>query len=92
MLYPARLSSYYCAERDEIERAWLDAPPQPAEALAEAARLEMKWTRQVVACAGTDTRPGFVRRYWARRNAQAGLQLSDIATSEATNAAPVPLG
>ena len=89
---PARLSSYYCAERDEIERAWLDAPPEPAEALAEAARLEMKWTRQVVACASTDTRPGFVQRYWARRNTQAGLKLSEDSTTEAANAAPAPLG
>lgn len=88
---PTRLSSCYYAERDEIEHAWLDAPPQPATAQAEASRLEMKWTRQVVACSGTDKRPGFVRRYWGRRNAQAGLNLSANATTESANAAPVPL-
>jgi dipeptidase len=87
---PRRLGAIYCAQRDEIERSWLDDPPLPAAALAAASRLEMDWTRQVVAGAGADTRPGFVRRYWARRNTQAGLNLlSQSRTTKSARAAPV---
>ncbi|HEU4532919.1 MAG TPA: hypothetical protein VFS00_02330, partial [Polyangiaceae bacterium] len=59
-------------ERDETERAWLRSPPEPAAAFEEADRLLTRWTREVARAAGSDRRPAYVRRYWARRDAWAG--------------------
>ncbi|MEX0677203.1 MAG: hypothetical protein WD063_09020 [Pirellulales bacterium] len=82
---PARLAACYCAERDEIEAAWLADPPESVAAFDEAARLEAKWTADVLARDAIDTRPRFVQRYWAKRNARCGLRLTP-ATSHAMTA------
>jgi hypothetical protein len=50
-------------------------PPEPARAFAEAAQLLKDWAHRVARTAGADTRPGFVRRYWRKRNQRAGLAL-----------------
>ncbi len=72
---PERLLPLFAKERDELEARWLgDGAPAPAEAFAEAERRLAEWTRRVVAAAGGDQRPAFVRRYWARRDARAGLR------------------
>lgn len=73
---PARLSRHYFAQRDEIEAAWLADPPDPRAAFDEARRLESHWTDDVLAASGLDTRPWFVRRYWAKRNRRAGLRFT----------------
>jgi len=39
----------------------------------EADRLLDEWTARVLAQNVPDLRPGYVRRYWAKRNARAGL-------------------
>ncbi len=72
---PAPLGDRFRAERDEIETAWLADPPDSSAAFDEADRLLARWTDDVLAHARRDTRPYFVRRYWARRNARAGLKL-----------------
>ena len=73
---PARLLPQYAEQRDEIERAWLTEPPDSAEAFREADRLLQKWTEDVLVQDGHDLRPGFVRRYWKRRNRDAGIRFS----------------
>jgi hypothetical protein len=73
---PARLGKVYFAQRDEIEAAWLADPPESSAAFAEARHLTQRWTESVLAHAIADTRPWFVRRYWAKRNALAGLRFS----------------
>lgn len=61
----------YGRERDEIERAWLDSPPDPADAAAEAERLDRRWASQVADLG--ETRPRWLRRLWGRWDAAAGM-------------------
>jgi len=72
---PARLLPLYREERDAVEKAWLADPAEPAQAFAEADQLLKDWEQRVAFEAGADTRPGFVRRYWRKRNQRAGLVL-----------------
>jgi dipeptidase len=72
---PERLLPLYREERDAIEKAWLADPPEPARAFAEADRLLEDWERRVARKTGADTRPGFVQRYWRKRNQRACLLL-----------------
>ncbi|MBX9788349.1 MAG: C69 family dipeptidase [Pirellulales bacterium] len=85
----AHLGATYYSQRDEIERAWLASPPQPGDAWAEASQREAEWTGLVLAQAATDTRPRFVRRYWARRNSQAGLNLATTHSTLPSRVMPV---
>ncbi len=71
---PVRLGAHYYSQRDEIEAAWLADPPDSQKAFEQAAKLEARWTADVLATAGVDTRPRFVQRYWAKRNAWAQLR------------------
>jgi secernin len=71
---PDRLLPCYLIERDELERRWFDAPPDPAEAFAEGDHRTASWRRQVEAAGPVaDTRPAYVRRYWRIRDRRAGL-------------------
>lgn len=73
---PARLLPLIAAERDRVEARWLQDPPPPADAFAEAADLLSQWIDSVWSAGprgGTDTRPPWVRRYWRTRNDRAGL-------------------
>ncbi len=72
---PARLLPLYREERDAVEKAWLADPPDPASAFAEAEQLRADWEDRVSRKTGPDTRPGFVRRYWKKRNQRAGLRI-----------------
>jgi dipeptidase len=72
---PARLLPLYREERDAVEKTWLGDPPDPASAFAEAERLREDWEHRVARKAGPDTRPGFARRYWKKRNQRAGLRI-----------------
>jgi secernin len=71
---PNRLGPRYFAERDEIEAAWAVAPPDSQAAFAEGDRLLARWTADVLSQPGRDVRPWYVRRYWAKKNARAGLR------------------
>jgi secernin len=73
---PARLLARYRAQRDEVERSWMSDPPAPQQAFAEADQLLANWTQDVLAHAGEDTLPGFVRRHWKKQNARAGIRFS----------------
>ena len=73
---PERLLPLFAKERDELEARWFGdgAATPPAEAFAEAERRLSEWTARVGAAgAAQDLRPGFVRRYWAKRNERAAL-------------------
>jgi hypothetical protein len=73
---PERLLPLFAKERDELEARWLGGGPGlgPADAFAEADARLAEWTARVAAAGrGGDLRPAFVRRYWARRDARAGL-------------------
>jgi secernin len=76
MRNPARHGARYYPERDEIEAAWLVDPPDSRAAFDKAQRLLARWTEDVLAHSGADTRPRFVQRYWAKRNARARLQFT----------------
>lgn len=73
---PTRLGSRYYAERDAIEAAWLSSPPDSKSAFTEGDALLDRWTRDVTAQSVGDVRPGFVRRYWARRNRRARIGMA----------------
>jgi hypothetical protein len=75
MCDPARLASRYYVQRDAIEAAWLADPPDSKSAFAQGDELLARWTADVLAQERRDVRPGFVRRYWARRNRRAGIQI-----------------
>jgi dipeptidase len=70
---PREMMPRFTRERDAVEQAWFDDPPESAWAFAEGDRLLAKWSEDALAQQVADTRPGFVRRYWNRRNAEAGL-------------------
>ncbi len=69
---PENLGRDLVTERDALETEWLSDPPGSAEAFAEHRRRLDTWLDRV----GTptaDTRPRFVRRYWAKRDRLAEL-------------------
>jgi secernin len=71
---PQRLGACYFAQRDEIEALWLADPPDSAAAFAEGDQLLARWTDDVLAHTGADTRPRYVQRYAAKLNAMAGMR------------------
>lgn len=78
MTDPTRLGPLILPERDQIEARWLRQPPQPREAVAEADKWLARWEKRVSAEPVRDRRPGWVRRYWARRNARAQLGIAEL--------------
>ncbi|HVU87525.1 MAG TPA: hypothetical protein VHD36_09395 [Pirellulales bacterium] len=72
---PGRLPPFFVPERDELESAWLASPPAPVAAFAAADEFLTRSVERIKAHTSRDTRPLFVRRYWAKRNRWAGLQL-----------------
>lgn len=70
---PERLVPQVVAEFAPLEQLWLEAPPAPEEAWSLAQQATERVWRAVSCLAGADQRPWWVRRYWARRNQQAGL-------------------
>lgn len=83
---PRVLARHYFAERDEIEAAWLADRRDSIAAFAEARQLTDRWTQRVLSHRVSDTRPWFARRYWAKRNASAGL----IFAAPQRTTAPLP--
>jgi len=75
MRNPAMLRPLFIPERDEIQSAWLTRPPSPEDAFATGDEFLRRATISVAASPTPDTRPLFVRRYWARRDRWAGLTL-----------------
>ncbi len=65
----------FTAERDDVERRWLDDPPSSADAFEEADELLRKWTEELPPIAA-DVRPWWVRRYWRGRDRFAGLDVA----------------
>jgi dipeptidase len=74
---PARLLPLFAKERDALEAQWLadGARVEPAAAFAEGDRRLATWTARVEGALRAeprpDARPGFVQRYWAKRDARA---------------------
>jgi dipeptidase len=72
---PERMMPLFAPRRDEIERAWIERPPEPIDAFAEADELTEEWSAAVAAEQVRDTRPARLRRYWRRRDARCGFAL-----------------
>lgn len=70
---PERLYPLFAPERDEVERRWLEDPPDSTAAFLEASDLLNRWTDRIPSV--PDRRPPYVRRYWRVRNRQAGFSL-----------------
>jgi len=71
---PARLGPLFLPERDEIEARWLRDAPEPAAAFAHWEEALSRWVDEVEAATGGDVRPRSVRRYWTKRNQDAGMR------------------
>ena len=65
---PARLFEVFRNERNVIEAAWLKNPPGARAAFDEHDRLLEEWNRKLAGMSVRDTRPNWVRRYWAKRD------------------------
>jgi hypothetical protein len=62
----------FLPERNEIESAWLAAPPAAADAFAAHSEAIARWQDAVAARSETsDTRPWWARRYWSKRESAA---------------------
>jgi dipeptidase len=75
---PARLLPLFAKERDALEAEWFapGARIEPSAAFAEGERRLAAWTARVLDAAGSaplDTRPRYVQRYWAKRDARAEM-------------------
>jgi secernin len=68
---PARFRRLIAEERDDLERAWVSAPPSSREAFAQADECLARWIHAVAG--ELDRRPPWVRRYWRLRDRRAGL-------------------
>lgn len=78
MQNPAQLKPIFIEERDAAQARWFESPPPAVEAFAEATQLLEKWTQAVLNDDAPDLRPGYVRRYWTKRNTRAELSLATI--------------
>lgn len=63
------------AMRAPLEAAWLAARPDPAAAFAAHDEYLRSAAVRMVEQTSRDRRPGWVRRYWRRRNLRAGLEI-----------------
>ena len=76
---PARLLPAYATERTELESAWFVDPPSSTSAFATASERTRAWWSALAEQPVEDTRPWYVRRYWQRRDAQAGMPVGEAA-------------
>ncbi len=70
---PGRLASLFLPERDAVEADWLTDPPEGQAAFDEGSTLLDRWASAVAAAGdGKDVRPIWARRYWEKRDRDAG--------------------
>jgi len=70
---PEAARDIFVPERNATEADWVEEPADSAEAFAKGDELLAKWTDAIRAKNLSDGRPGYVRRYWAKRNERADL-------------------
>jgi hypothetical protein len=70
---PGAYRPCFDAERRATQAAWIANPPSGADAFRAGDELLANWTAAVEAVDARDVRPAWTRRYWAKRNARAGL-------------------
>jgi hypothetical protein len=63
----------FLTERDALEEAWLDAPPDTAVAFAQSAALEQRWLDDLVAADRPDVRPPWLCELWRELDESADL-------------------
>ncbi len=85
MRNPAALRPLFAAERREITAAWLAQPPEPPRAFDDSIQHVARWTNLVRNHPVADVRPLYVKRYWAKRNRWAGLDLDTRHCDERPN-------
>jgi secernin len=72
---PENYRRLFADERARVQTEWLRNPPESAAAFKRGDELLAKWTAAVATNGAEDLRPGFVRRYWDRRNRAARFSL-----------------
>jgi hypothetical protein len=75
MTNPAELMPLFAPERDAVETAWVERPPEPRDAWTEASRLLFQWARAALNHTAKDVRPLWVRRYWAKHLGEVGAEM-----------------
>src|SRR5262249_51831297 len=78
---PARLAPAFAGERDALEASWFDAPPEPERAFEMAEAFETSWLARLRSEPLRDHRPGYVRRYWSKRDRAAGIDVTRLGDS-----------
>ena len=73
MTDPERYLALIAPEQARLESRWSEAPPEPAQAFAEADSVEARWLEAIRATHGHDRRVRHARRYWDVRAARAGI-------------------
>ncbi|HEX4822600.1 MAG TPA: C69 family dipeptidase [Acidimicrobiales bacterium] len=73
MFDPAVALPLFTPERDAVERRWLADPPSSRAAFEEGDELLARWTAAVETAVERETRPWYVRRYWAARAARSAF-------------------
>ena len=61
------------AERDSLERAWIEAPPDTEAAFAASAAAEQRWLDALVAADLRDVRPPWLTELWQDLDIAAGM-------------------
>jgi hypothetical protein len=74
---PERLSAEIICERDAVEQKWFGDPPRGPGTFDEHRRLLNSWLDSLPESV-VDTRPAFVKKYWAKRERLAGLTARNI--------------
>ncbi|MDZ4857342.1 MAG: carcinine hydrolase/isopenicillin-N N-acyltransferase family protein [Candidatus Hydrogenedentes bacterium] len=70
---PAAYRDFYVPERNALEADWSENPPASAEAFAKHDELLVKWLAAAKGVNRADIRPGYVQKYWRKREGLAGI-------------------
>jgi dipeptidase len=73
MRNPEQLRDLFVPERNALEAAWVEEPPDPKQAFEKHGELLERWTHAAAARPTPDIRPFYAQRYWRKRNSWARL-------------------
>ena len=70
---PGSAVATFAAERDSLERGWIEAPPDTEAAFAVSAAAEQRWLDALVAADVRDVRPPWLIELWQDLDIAAGM-------------------